>query len=98
MPFGTASATNTNVTATTTSTTLFTAQDNTANVITARSVHNDSTSILYLKRGGGTASATSFSTKIQPDSYYEFPQPVFPGLVTGVWAAANGAARCTEDS
>jgi hypothetical protein len=74
--------------------TLFAATD----VVGYRSVFNESAALLYLKYGSG-ASATSYTTQVQPGTLYEFPQPkVYPGLVTGIWTAANGNARCTEVS
>jgi hypothetical protein len=58
--------------------------------------HNDSTSILYLKYGA-TASATSFTAKIPADGYWEMPEPIYTGIIDGIWSAdASGAARLTE--
>lgn len=57
-------------------------------------VYNDSTAILYLKLGA-TASATSFTVKMQPDDYYEIPFGYY-GTVDGIWASATGFARVTE--
>jgi hypothetical protein len=88
----TATATLANVNASHTSSTALFASN--ANAI-GRTVHNDSTAILYLKFGT-TASATSFTAKVAPDAYYEFPTPVYTGAVEGLWVATNGAARCTE--
>jgi hypothetical protein len=59
-------------------------------------VYNDSTAILYLLFGTGTASATNFSEKLFPEDSYELDVPVFTGQLTGVWASATGAARVTE--
>jgi hypothetical protein len=58
-------------------------------------VFNDSSAALYLKHGSG-ASATSFTVKVAAGGYYEMPQPVYPGIVTGIWDSATGAARVTE--
>lgn len=59
-------------------------------------IFNDSTEILYLKLGA-IASLTSFTVKIQPDGYYELPQPIYTGIIDGIWANnASGAARITE--
>ena len=59
-------------------------------------VYNDSTTILYLKYGT-TASTTSFTVKIPPDSYWEMPNPIYTGAIDGIWSAdASGAARITE--
>lgn len=59
-------------------------------------IYNDSTAILYLKLGG-TASSTSFTVKMQPDSYYEVPAQ-YTGVIDGIWASATGSARVTEIS
>jgi hypothetical protein len=59
-------------------------------------VWNDSTSILYLKFGS-TASATSATVKLVADAYYELPDdPVYTGIITGIWVSATGSARVTE--
>jgi hypothetical protein len=58
-------------------------------------VQNDSTATLYLKYGE-TASATSYSVRMEPGSYWEMPQPIYKGIIDGIWSAANGAARITE--
>lgn len=60
------------------------------------SIYNDSTQILYVKFGA-TATSTSFKVAMAPNTYYEFPQPVYTGIVDGIWASANGAARITEE-
>lgn len=64
---------------------------------TSRAVFNDSTADLYLKFGSG-ASSSSFTVKIPAGGYWEAPPPAYDGLVTGVWSAVNGAARCTQVS
>lgn len=56
---------------------------------------NDSSAILYVKFGA-TASATSFSYKLNPGATLEFPAPIYQGIVDGIWASAAGAARTTE--
>lgn len=59
---------------------------------------NDETSTLLVKFGA-TASATSFTVSLVAAAYYECPQPVYTGLVAGIWTAAgsgSGAARITE--
>lgn len=59
-------------------------------------VYNDSSGDLYLKFGS-SASSTSFTVKIPADSYWEMPEPVYTGIVTGAWSTdAGGAARVTE--
>jgi hypothetical protein len=61
----------------------------------ARAVYNDSTATLYLKFGA-TASTTSYTVQLAAGAYYEFPQPLYTGVVDGIWSAAAGAARTTE--
>lgn len=58
-------------------------------------VFNDSTANLYLKYGA-TASATSFTVPLGPGGLFEMPEPIYSGIVDGIWSAANGAARITE--
>ena len=85
------SATLANVSASATSVALFPANGG----VEARTVHNDSAATLYLKYGA-TASTTSYTVKIPADGYFEFPRPVFEGLVHGIWSSATGTARTTE--
>lgn len=66
------------------------------------SIHNDSVAVLYLKMGS-TASATSYTVKMEPGDHYELPiviggtqRAVYSGIITGIWASATGAARVTE--
>lgn len=58
-------------------------------------VFNDSTAILYVKFGA-TASATSYVVQIAAGGYYEMPNPIYTGVIDGIWASANGNARVTE--
>ena len=58
-------------------------------------VFNDSTQVLYLLFGSGTASATNYSVQMATLTYFEVPFE-FTGQLTGIWASANGAARVTE--
>lgn len=62
-----------------------------------RLVFNDSTADLYLKFGSG-ATSSDFTVKIPAGGYWEAPPPVYDGLITGVWSAVNGSARCTQVS
>lgn len=57
-------------------------------------IYNDSTALLYVKLGT-TASTTSFTVKLQPDSYYEVPFG-YVGAIDGIWASATGNALITE--
>lgn len=61
-----------------------------------RAVYNDSTAVLYLKFNSGAASTSSYTVQVAAGGYFEFPQPLYGGVVTGIWAAANGNARTTE--
>jgi hypothetical protein len=58
-------------------------------------VYNDSTQILYLLLGTGTASTSVYTVQLGSQSYYEVPFN-FIGQLTGIWASANGFARVTE--
>lgn len=58
------------------------------------SVYNESTAVLYIKFGTG-ASATDYTLPIAGGGYYELPVR-YTGIVTGVWATANGFAQMTE--
>lgn len=62
-------------------------------------VYNDSTANLFLKMAA-TASATSFTVKIAAGGYWEMPAMsyVYTGIIDGIWDAANGSARVTEQS
>ncbi len=56
---------------------------------------NESSAILYLKYGA-TASLTSYTVQIQPGGYYEMPQPIYSGIVDGLWSSASGTVRVTS--
>lgn len=58
------------------------------------SIFNDSTQILYVKLGAN-ASATSYTSKVGVSGLYEVAHE-YTGIVTGLWASANGNARVTE--
>jgi hypothetical protein len=46
---------------------------------------------------GGTASITSYSYKLQPNSTLELAQPVYTGVVDAIWETSpTGAMRVTE--
>jgi len=80
-----------NVDAATSSTEVFAANPGAS----ARIVVNDSTAVLRLKFGAAAAS-DSFTVKLGAGDYYEFPKPVYDGVVHGIWEAVDGAARVTE--
>lgn len=85
------SATLANVAGSASSVTLFSANANRRGGI----IFNDSTAILYVKFGA-TASTTSFSYKLLAGATLEFPEPMYVGVVDGIWASATGSARNTE--
>lgn len=62
-------------------------------------VFNDSThaaAVLYLSFGS-TASTTNYTVQIASGSYYEFPTPIYTGVVDGLWSSNTTAnARVTE--
>ncbi len=57
-------------------------------------VFNLSTSALYLALGEEATSA-NFTAKLEAGDYYE-PPVNFTGLISGIWASANGSAKVTE--
>ena len=60
-------------------------------------VYNDSTAILYLLLGSGTASTSAYSVQMAAGAYYEVPFG-YTGAIKAIWASATGAARITEFS
>lgn len=62
-----------------------------------RMVYNDSAADLYLAFGA-SASPSRFTVKVAAQGFYEFPgDPLYAGLVTGMWSSAvDGYARVTE--
>lgn len=61
----------------------------------AATFYNDSTSRCFLKMGA-TASSTSFTVRMDSQSYYEIPAPVYTGVIDGIWNSAVGSMRITE--
>ena len=60
------------------------------------SIFNYSNAVLYLRLSAGTASSTSYSTKLGAQSYFEVPTK-YSGVITGIWASAGiGNAYVTE--
>ena len=62
-------------------------------------IWNDSTAILYLLFGTGTASSTNWSIKMAAGDFYEMGNAIeYQGAIQGRWSAvdASGKARCTE--
>lgn len=90
-PGGTTDGVTSNVASSATAVTVLAANGRAAK----RIVYNDSTAVLRLKFGAG-ASASSFTMAIPANALYEFPTPLYRGLVSGIWESANGSARTTE--
>lgn len=66
------------------------------NGVSTRTIYNDSSADLYVKFGTA-ASPTDFTVKIPAGGYYEVPGTgPYGGIITGIWSAAVGNARCTE--
>lgn len=65
------------------------------NDVVTRTVYNDSSADLCLAYGAA-ATTTDFTVRIPANGYWEAPQPVFDGLITGIWSSATGNARLTE--
>lgn len=59
---------------------------------------NDSSATLYLILSAGAASTTAFTTKVLSQGYYEIPWPTYTGQVNGIWSAATGSVRVTEQT
>ncbi|KPM56273.1 hypothetical protein CcI49_03305 [Frankia sp. CcI49] len=83
--------THTNVAASASAVTVLAA--NTARIGAA--ITNESTATLYLRVGAGTVTATSYTVALGPGDYYELPAR-YTGIVSGIWSAADGAARVAE--
>lgn len=60
-------------------------------------IHNNSTAILYIRYGTPASIASGgYTAKIAADGYWEMPQTIYTGAITGIWAAANGYANVTS--
>lgn len=58
-------------------------------------IFNNSTANLYLAFTG-TASTTAFTVKLATNTAYVLPTPLYKGVISGIWDAANGSAQVTE--
>jgi hypothetical protein len=58
-------------------------------------IYNDSTAILYLILSTTTPTSTVYTIQMASQSYYEVPFG-YTGIIQGIWASANGAARVTQ--
>lgn len=61
------------------------------------SFYNDSTVPLFIKLGA-SANTGSYTLKMTSSSYFELPQPVYTGIITGIWQSANGYVAISEGS
>ena len=57
-------------------------------------LYNSSTQVLYVKLGAA-ASATDYTYPMASNTSWEVPFG-YTGLITGVWASANGSVKVTE--
>lgn len=55
---------------------------------------NESTANLFIEFGA-TATLIAFTAKLSPGGYYEVPFH-YTGVISGIWAAANGNALVRE--
>lgn len=90
---GITTGTLTNVAASVTNVTLLTANAARRGFI----IYNDSSSILYVKCAA-TATATSWTWRLQAGEFQEQIGPCHTGIIDGIWVTATGTARVTEFS
>ncbi|MCC5635650.1 hypothetical protein LC593_07255 [Nostoc sp. CHAB 5844] len=83
-------ATPTSVTSSTTNTTIVAANSNRK----GGTIWNNSTAKLYIEFGV-TASTSAFTAVLEAGGYYEIPFN-YTGVISGVWASANGSALVRE--
>jgi hypothetical protein len=58
-------------------------------------LYNDSTQVAYVAFAA-TASSSAYTLKMAPGSHYESEPSVYTGVISAVWASANGSMRITE--
>jgi hypothetical protein len=59
-------------------------------------IYNDSTAAMFVKFGA-SATSSSFTVKLAANTAYILPTPpIYSGVITAAWEAANGSARVTE--
>ena len=60
-------------------------------------IHNSDANALYVKYGATATTTTSYTVKIAADGYWEMPQPIYRGVLDGIWSADGaGSAQITE--
>lgn len=60
-------------------------------------IFNDSSALLYVLLGSGTASSTNYTAKLFSNGFLELPYG-YTGIIVGVWASDpnDGGAKVTE--
>lgn len=61
----------------------------------AATIANDGAANVYVKFGA-TATASSYKVKLGSGDYYEFPLPIYTGIVDAIGDSATGTLRVTE--
>lgn len=59
-------------------------------------IYNDSTQVLYLLLANAVSSTTVFTQKMAAGDSFSMSPGSYTGIIKGIWASANGAARVTE--
>lgn len=59
------------------------------------SIFNDSTKVLYISFAA-TANTSAYGVKLFSDGLYENGEVVYTGVISGIWASANGSAKIVE--
>lgn len=83
----------TSVAASASSVTLLAANANRRGVI----IVNDSVSATLDLAYAGTASTSAYTQSVPPGATWEMPLPAYTGAISGIWSAAVGNARVTEE-
>lgn len=58
-------------------------------------VNDSATATLYVAFAA-SATTSAYTVKLSAGSYYEVPEPLYTGVVSGIWDVASGNARMTE--
>jgi sensor c-di-GMP phosphodiesterase-like protein len=58
-------------------------------------IYNNSTQILYINLAATVNATTNFLVALNPKAYFELPF-TYTGVISGIWAAANGTANIAE--
>jgi hypothetical protein len=66
-----------------------------AGTVRGRTIFNESTAVLYVAFAA-TASTSAYTVQVAAGGYYELPGSIYGGVVSGIWASANGNARLTS--